>query len=188
MNTQSKSHRTIRSLCEGALMIALAEILSILHLPSLPQGGSVELAMLPIFIFCTRWGVGPGLLVGSAHGFIQMMMEGGIAIGWQSIVGDFLLAYLVLGFAGLFWKMKKGYYVGVFAGCLLRFLVHYVVGATIWAEYMPPVFFSMTMTTPWIYSALYNGVYMVPDCILCLLIGWLLMKTPAQKYLKPLNS
>ncbi len=188
MNTQSKSHQTVRSLCEGAILIALAEILSFIPLYKLPWGGAIDLAMVPIFVFCARWGFGPGLLVSAAHAILQTLFEGGIAIGWQSIIGDFLLAYLVLGIAGCFWKMKNGYFVGVFVGCLVRFLVHYVVGATIWAEYMPPVFFSMTMTTPWIYSALYNGVYMVPDCILCLLIGWLLMKTPAKKYLMPYSE
>ena len=42
----------------------------------------------------------------------------------------------------------------------------------------------MTMTTPWVYSALYNGFYMVIDCVAVLLIGWLLSKTPAKQYLK----
>lgn len=151
----------------------------------MPWGGSVDLAMLPIFVFCARWGFGPGMLVATAHALIQMMIEGGIAIGWQSIIGDFLLAYMVLGVAGLFYKMKGGFYIGTVVGCVLRFLVHYVVGATIWAASMPETFFGMTMTTPWFYSALYNGVYMLPDCLIILLVGFLLMKTPAKKYLQP---
>ena len=185
MNTTIKNRQAVRSLCEGAIMIALAEILSFIPLYKMPWGGAIDLAMLPVFVFCARWGFGPGMLVSVAHAILQTLFEGGIAIGWQSIVGDFLLAYSVLGIAGLFRKVKGGYYFGTLIGCTARFLVLYVVGATIWAEYMPEVFFSMTMTTPWIYSALYNGAYMVPDCILCLLVGWLLMKTPAKKYLIP---
>lgn len=177
--------RTLRALTEGAVLIALAEILSFLPLYKMPWGGSVDLAMLPIFVFCARWGFGPGMLVATAHALIQMMIEGGIAIGWQSIIGDFLLAYMVLGVAGLFYKMKGGFYIGTVVGCVLRFLVHYVVGATIWAASMPETFFGMTMTTPWFYSALYNGVYMLPDCLIILLVGFLLMKTPAKKYLQP---
>lgn len=64
-----------------------------------------------------------------------------------------------------------------------RFLVHYVVGATIWAEYMPETFFNMTMTTPWIYFALYNAAYMLTDMVVILVIGAILMKTPAKKYI-----
>ena len=179
----TNSHTRVRMLTEGAVMIAVAEVLSFLPLYKMPWGGSVDLAMLPIILFCVRWGLGPGLVASFAHALLQTLFEGGIAIGWQSIIGDFLLAYTVLGVAGLFWKCRGGFYWGTLVGCAARFLVHYVVGATIWAEYMPETFFSMTMTTPWIYSALYNAAYMLPDMVVILVIGLILMKTPAAKYL-----
>ena len=185
MKQTTQSRTAIRSLCEGALMIGLATILSFLPLYRMPWGGSVDLAMLPVFLFCFKWGFGPGLLISVAHAILQTLFEGGIAIGWESIIGDFLVAYTVLGFAGLFHRMKGGFYWGTLVGCSLRFLVHYVVGATIWAAYMPEEFFGMTMTTPWLYSALYNGVYMVIDCILVLFVGFLLMQTPVKKFLQP---
>ena len=185
MKTTQQSKAAIATMCEGALMIAMAEILSFITLYKLPWGGSIDLAMLPIFLFCYKWGFGPGMIVSTAHAILQTLFEGGIAIGWQSIIGDFLLAYMVLGTAGLFSRIRGGYYWGAAFGCIVRFGVHYVVGATIWAAYMPPEFFGMTMTSPWLYSALYNGAYMIPNCILVLLVGWLLMKTPAKTYLIP---
>lgn len=173
-------HYRLRTLTEGAILIALAEILSLLPFYRFPWGGSIDLAMLPIIVICVRWGFGPGMLVSVTHAIFQTLFEGGIAIGWQSIVGDFLLAYTVLGVAGLF----RGKFVpATVVSCTLRFLVHYVVGATVWAEYMPEEFFGMTMTTPWIYSALYNGAYMLPDMVMVLIAGLLLLKTPARKYL-----
>ena len=173
-------NKRLRILTEGAILMALAEILSFLPFYKLPWGGSIDLAMLPVIIACVRWGFGPGMLVSTAHALLQTLFEGGIAIGWQSIIGDFLLAYMVLGLAGLF----RGKFVpATLVACAARFLVHYVVGATVWAEYMPETFFSMTMTTPWVYSALYNGAYMLPDMILVLIAGLLLMKTPAKKFL-----
>lgn len=39
------------------------------------------------------------------------------------------------------------------------------------------------MTSPWFYSALYNGSYMVLDCALVLLVGWILWK-PMGKYIR----
>lgn len=177
----TKKRNPLLALAEGAILIALAEILSFLPLYKLPWGGSIDLAMLPILIFCCRWGFGPGMLVSCAHAVLQTLFEGGIAIGWQSIVGDFLLAYAVLGLAGIF---KGKFYLGATVACSARFLVHYVVGATIWAEYMPETFFGMTMTTPWFYSALYNGAYMLPDLVLVLAAYLLLSKTPLSKYLK----
>ena len=175
-----KTNGKIRALTEGAVMIALAEILSFLPLYKLPWGGSIDLAMLPVILYAVRWGFGPGMVMSFAHGLLQMLFEGGIAIGWQSILGDYLVAYAVLGVAGLF---RGKFAIGTVVACLLRFAVHYVVGATVWAEYMPEVFLGLPMVNPWVYSALYNGAYMLPDLVMVLFAGLLLMKTPVRKYL-----
>ena len=181
MKNKTTTHRTLRALCEGAILIALAEILSFLPLYKLPWGGSIDFAMLPVLLFCARWGFGPGMLVSCAHALLQTLFEGGIALGWESILGDFLIAYAVLGVAGAF----RGKFVpGAIVACVLRFLVHYVVGATIWAAYMPEEFFGLTMTTPWFYSALYNGAYMLPDLVLILVVYFLLQKTPLSPYFR----
>lgn len=181
--SQSKSHLKLRALCEGAIFVALSFVLSLLPVGKMPQGGSFDLAMLPLLVFCVRWGFGPAMLASTVYGILQMFAEGGIAIGWQSIIGDFIVAYAVLGVAGLFSKNKYGFFIGTVVACCARFLVHYVVGATVWAEYMPETFFNMTMTSPWIYSALYNGSYMLVDMVIILVIGALLWK-PLGKYLR----
>ena len=176
-----KTKLTIRTLTEGAILIAAAQVLSAIKLWEMPWGGSVCLSMLPIFLFACRWGIGPGLMSGFVLGVLQFMFDGGIALGWQSIIGDYLAAFTVLGIAGLFRGRDSSIYLGTVAGSTARFLVHYVVGATIWAEYMPETFFGMTMTTPWFYSLLYNGCYMVLDLILCLVVFALLDK-PMKPY------
>lgn len=174
-------HYRLRILTEGAILIALAEILSFLPLYKFPWGGSIDLAMLPVILFCVRWGFGPGMIACCAHAVMQTLFEGGIALGWESILGDFLIAYAVLGVAGLF---KGKFAIAATVSCIARFLVHYVVGATIWAEYMPETFFSMTMTTPWFYSALYNGAYMLPDLLMILVVYLLLSRTPLAPYFR----
>ena len=178
----SKSHLKLRALTEGAVMVALAQILGYIKLFSLPNGGSITLNMLPIFIFCARWGFGAGMLASFSLSLLQLLLDGAYAWGWQSIIGDYILGYTVLGIAGLFSKSKNSLLWGTLSGGLARFLVAYVVGATIWGEYMPESFFGMTMTTPWIYSALYNASYLVPCIVLCLLLG-LLLKKPLAAYI-----
>ncbi|MBS1418775.1 MAG: proton-coupled thiamine transporter YuaJ [Clostridia bacterium] len=179
----NKSHLKLRALCEGAIFVALAQVVSYLKFFELPNGGSITLGMLPIFLFCARWGFGPGLLASITYSLLQLLLDGAYAWGWQSMIGDYILAFSVLGVAGLFHKQKYGFFTGTVAGCAARFLVAYLVGATVWAEYMPERFFGMTMTTPWFYSALYNGSYMLIDMILCLAVGALLWK-PLGKYIR----
>ena len=172
----------LRRLCEGAIMVASAQILSYIKLWEMPWGGSIVLAMVPIILFSVRWGLGSGLLAGFVFGVLQFMFDGGFAIGWQSIIGDYLLAFTVLGLAGLMKGKKLGVFWGTLIGGVARFLVHYVVGATIWAAYMPDTFFGMTMTSPWIYSLLYNIAYMGPNIIITLVIFGLLY-VPMKKYM-----
>lgn len=179
----NKSHLKLRALCEGAIFVALAQVVSYLKFFELPNGGSITLGMLPIFLFCARWGFGPGLLASITYSLLQLLLDGAYAWGWQSMIGDYILAFSVLGVAGLFHKQKYGFFTGTVAGCAARFLVAYLVGATVWAEYMPERFFGMTMTTPWFYSALYNGSYMLIDMILCLAVGALLWR-PLGKYIR----
>ena len=181
MKNQTNQHKAVLMLCEGAVMVVLAQILGYLKLWEMPWGGSICLSMLPIFFYACRWGVGPGLMSGFVLGVLQFMYDGGFALGWQSIIGDYLVAFTVLGVAGLFRGKPSSIFWGTAVGSLARFLVHYVVGATIWAEYMPEEFFGMTMTTPWFYSLLYNGFYMVIDMVLCMVVFALLLK-PMRKY------
>ena len=178
-----KSHMRVRALCEGAVLVAVAQILSYLKLWEMPWGGSIVLSMVPLVLYAVRWGLGAGLLNGFLFGVLQFMFDGGFAIGWESIIGDYLLAFAVMGFAGLFKGKKNGIYWGSLLGTFLRFLVHYVTGATLWAEYMPDEFFGMTMTSPWIYSALYNGSFLLLSLVLTLVVVAILQK-PLGKYLR----
>ena len=183
MESRPRAGRTrVRMLCEGALLVAAAQILSYVKFLELPNGGSLTPAMFPVLLFAVRWGWKDGLLGGLVLGILQFMFDGGFALGWQSILGDYLLAFTALGLAGVFRGRRWGIFAGTVLGCAGRFLVHYVVGATIWAWYMPGEFLSMTMTSPWFYSLLYNGVYMLPNMALALVIGALLYR-PMGRYL-----
>ena len=177
-----QKHRTILCLCEGAILLALAQVLGYLKFWRMPWGGSVTLCMVPVLLYAVRWGLGPGLGVGFLLGCLQFLLDGGFVIGWQSILGDYVFSYLVLGFAGLFRGRKNGCIWGTLTGCALRWTVLFITGAVVWGEYMPDVFFGLTMTSPWLYSALYQTAYMVPNTALCLLVFALLSRY-MKKYL-----
>ena len=178
-----RNNLKLRALTEGAIFVALAVVVGKLKLFELPQGGSINLAMLPVFFYCARWGFKSGMLACFVYSLLKLSFDGAYAWGWQSIVGDYIVAFTVLGLAGLFSRQYYGFFAGTVVGALARFLVHYVVGATVWAEYMPETFFGMTMHSPWFYSLLYNGSFILVDMILCLVIGWLIWK-PLGKYIR----
>ena len=172
----------VRALTEGAIMVALATALSYLKLFELPQGGSVCIGMLPIFLYCARWGWKDGFLASFAYGLLQLIFDGAYAWGPWSMLLDYLLAFAVLGVAGFFWKMKGGIFAGTVVGCMLRFIVHFISGITIYKIYEPVELFNQIYTNPYLYSAAYNGSYVAIDMVLCLVIFAVLYK-PLKKYI-----
>ena len=175
-------HSRIRMICEAAVLMALAQILSYIKLYEFPNGGSIDCAMVPIILFAVRYGAGWGTGVGLVYGAMQYFFANGISIDWTTIICDYFLAYALLGLgAGLFHGQKYGVYAGTLCGGALRFLAHLAVGAIVWGQWMTDEFLGMTMTNPWFYSLLYNGSYMLPDIVICCVIFALLYR-PLKKY------
>ena len=163
-------------------IIAMAEILSFIKLYEFPNGGSVTLEMLPIILFAVRYGCGWGAGAGFVFGTVIYLIGNKFSIDWITIICDYFLAFTALGFgAGLLARRKWSVFYGTVIGGVLRFLAHYIIGAVVWGKYMPDEFFGMTMTSPWFYSLLYNGSYMLPSIILCLVVFAALYK-PLKKY------
>ena len=179
----STSPSRIRHIVEGALMLALATILGYMYLYRLPQGGSFDLALVPIFLYCLRWG--PKWSFGACfiHGLLQYFLCGGIAISWQSMFLDYLLAETLLGFCGFAAGKRGGWIWGVVLGTFGRFLSLLLSGALIWHMYMPEVFLGLPMVNPWIYSALYNGLLCVVVMMLDLVVLGLFRASPKLRRL-----
>ena len=182
MANTNRSHLRVRTLCEGAIMVALAQALSYLKFMQLPNGGSLTPAIFPIVFFALRWGLGQGLLAGFAFGLLQLIFDGAYAWGWQSMLLDYLVAFTPLGLAGLFRGKAWGIFPGTALGCAVRFLVHFISGITIYKIYEPTELFNSTFTNPYLYSAVYNGSYVFIDMALCLVITALIYK-PLKKYI-----
>lgn len=183
--TTNKSHLRIRALCEGAILLALAIVLNLVSKPifaNMVNGGSVSLAMFPILLYAHRWGLGRGLLIGFAYGLLDMLLDGGYAWGWQSILLDYLVAYTALGLGGLFRGKAWGIFPCVAVGCLGRFAVHYFSGITIYKILVPTEVDGFgVFNNPHLYSLVYNGVYMIPNMIIAMVIAAILF-VPMKKY------
>lgn len=166
---------TTKMLVEAGIMIALAQILSYIKVYEAPYGGSVTAgSMIPIMLYALHWGVGPGLLAGTVYGLLQFILGPKYSFHILCILLDYLVAFGVLGLAGLSRKTFTGSMVGVFIAVFGRFISHVLSGVTIWASYAPEG------TNPWVYSILYNGSYLLPELIISLVLIMILYK-PLKK-------
>ncbi|MBO0961298.1 energy-coupled thiamine transporter ThiT [Neobacillus sp. MM2021_6] len=177
---------------EVAVFSALAFLLDmaaeLLSLKIWPQGGSVSIAMVPIFLMAYRWGIKGGLLTGFLLGVLQVVLGfGKIYFVVQGLL-DYFIAFTVVGLAGIFaGQIRKSLHngdkgkwisyvvLGAFIGSLLRYLCHVIAGAVFFGEYAPkgqPVV---------IYSLLYNGTYMLPSFIISAIIIILVISAMPKK-------
>ena len=178
----TNSHLRIRALCEGAIMVALAFVLSFVKLYELPNGGSLTPAMFPILLFAVRWGLGKGLMAGFVFGLLQLMYDSAYAWGWQSMLLDYLLAFTPLGLAGLFKGKSWGIFPGTVIGCIGRFIVHYISGVTIYRIYEPTEIPGIgVFDDAVLYSIVYNGSYMLPNMLLALAIA-IVLYVPMKRF------
>ena len=180
-------------LAEGAAMVALATVLSIIRVFKLPWGGSITLlSMLPIVLFSIRRGVKMGLVVSFVYALVQFgqgILDG--LFGWgltagmliACIVLDYLAAFTVLGLAGL-WRIKglPGWLAVILLAVGLRFICHFLSGVVIWGSF-GELWSGFSTDNTWLYSFLYNGCYMLPEMIFTMIGAVALLKAPQTKRL-----
>ena len=211
-----------QALATSAVMIALATALSlicaVIPFLNLPFGGGFTIAaMLPIvivsYIYGTWWGLGTAL----AYSLIQLALGAftgggyvislftvgddnfmGIGAGIAIVLIDYIIAYTLLGFGGIF-RNCKNKTVGLVAGTAfalsLRYLAHIISGAVffgVWAEWFfsqegfysigASILDAFSGTGLYIvYSIFYNGLYMIPEIIITSLVAVIISRIPQIK-------
>ncbi len=194
-----KEKFSVRVLAEIAIFAAIGFALDALQSGIFKgvwvNGGSVGIAMIPVFIIAYRRGLIPGLLCGLVLSLVQML--GGIyvlpaatfdnkfmqAMGpFIQVMLDYVLAYFVVGFAGAFAGLykkaesNKMKYVwiscGVVLGGLLKYACH-VASGYFWLD--DSINFWGVNGGTMIYSFVYN-LYAVFNVIICLPLMILIAK------------
>ena len=206
------------------MMLALATVLAVVcaYIPflNLPFGGGFTIAsMLPIVIVAYMYGTKWGLFTSACYAMIQILLSltqgaGGTVMalfmpasddfmgygkGILIILIDYLIAYIVLGFGGIFRnkiKNKTGALVlGVVVALSLRYLAHIVSGYIFygaWAEWFfsQEGFYSIGSfildsfggnMLSIVYSVFYNGLYMIPEIIITSIAAAVVASIPQIK-------
>lgn len=207
---------TTQIVVESALMIAVATVLNVVcsFIPflNLPFGGGFTIcSMLPIVLIAYRNGTKWGLLSGFIYALIQMLLgfrtvsafflpdSDSYMVLWKAItvcVIDYIIAYTVLGFGGIFRNKIKSPAAGLCLGSIvaigLRYIAHIVSGYIFfgsWAEWFftQEGFYAIggkILDTfsgeglALVYSVFYNGLYMVPEIIITAVVALVIGNIP----------
>ena len=133
--------KPVYKLTVSAVFVALATVLSFIKVIKMPLGGSVTLlSMLPVVMisvmFGLKWGFGSAFVYALgqlALGLPEVLTWGltpAMLIG--TIMFDYIIAFTVLGIAGIFAdKGYKGICGGVALAVFLRFVSHFISGYVI---------------------------------------------------------
>ncbi len=154
----------------GALMLALAIVLSFMGL-KMPFGGRMTLAsMVPIIFISYIYDVKWALLISFAYSLLQMVCDfspppvQNFSSFFAVCMLDYILAFTILGLAGAISSpiknVKLRYLAGTVTVVVLRFICHLISGILIWSCYAPEG------QSPLVYSILYNGGYMSGELII----------------------
>jgi len=150
----------------------------------MPYGGSVTLgSMVPVLWLSMRRGVYAGLIAGAIFGILAIPIDiallpySPIATPLQAVL-EYPVAFAVLGLAGIFHKKTVAFTIaGVAISVFIKFLVHYFVGVFIWYYvYEFPAF------GQYLYPAVYNGLFLVPEFIISAIIITILVKKRTLEY------
>jgi thiamine transporter len=163
--SNSKKYFSTKILAEIVIFVSLATILSFFKIFSLPQSGSVTLAsMVPILWLALRRGPKVGLFGATLYGVVQFAVDPYVYNPVQVLL-DYPVAFGALGVAGFF---QKRFYVGVNLGIFGRFVAHFLSGIIFFASFAPE---GMNVL---LYSAIYNGSYLLVELVISLYIIYIL--------------
>ncbi|HEY8443397.1 MAG TPA: energy-coupled thiamine transporter ThiT [Clostridia bacterium] len=167
----SKIPFTTKELAFAAVCLALSYALSFIKFFSMPQGGSVTPASaLPLLIFAYFFGWKKGLIVGFVYSLLQIMQKPELYHPVQVLL-DYPLAYTAIFVAGFFRPLgKPGFYIGITAYGILRYIFHVISGAVFFGAY------AWEGWGAWPYSLVYNTTTLV-EMAVTLLIGVLLFSS-----------
>lgn len=186
-----KNTKTL-NLVEGAIMVALAVVLSFVKFKFLPYGGSITLvSMLPIMVYSIRHGIAWGMLTSVVYAMIQMFLDIGEVSSWglsvTMFIGclafDYIIAFSVLGLAGMFKNKGVGGAIsGMIIVMLLRYISHIISGVVIFKS-AGAIWDGLDIQNSLLYSMAYNATYMLPEIVFSIIVVVVLFSVPQTKKL-----
>ncbi len=171
-----------KHIAAAGIAIGLSFALSYAKISPLPYGGSITLAsFVPVLIYAYVYGIVDGLLAGTIFGLLNFVSSPYILTPFTFIL-DYLLAFASIGIMGVAKKLTKKQTFNVVIGTVLvfftRFLFHlisgiiYFIDDSVWVD-LP----DWAMANAFVYSLIYQLVYIPADCAIAAIVMYILAKT-----------
>ena len=149
----------------AALYVVLKYVGNMIPFLQMPQGGSIQLELIAVFVASWHlgWKKGTGVallswlltfILGSGRWFLNPMQY----------ALDYFIPLIVIGMSSLFGK--KNYPAGIIAGMILRYISNVLSGVYYW----PPKDSVAGSKAAWVFSLNYNLWYTLATCIVCLVV------------------
>lgn len=170
----------------AGICAAMSFTLALIKVSPVQYGGSITLAsFVPILIYAYVFGVGEGLVIGLVHGLLNFI-ESPFILTPATFIFDYLLAFMSVGVMGFFGKMKRKnraclpLVLGGICVFSIRFFAHLFSGMIFFMQ--DAIWVSLpewAMGNAFIYSFIYQCVYIPADAILAILVLIALCKSGA---------
>ena len=161
-----------RDLVYIAMYVALAVVLNVFKemIPfiNMPNGGSINIALIPIAIASFHLGWKKGVVIAFLWWLITFMMGyNNYFLNPVQYLLDYLIPYLALGFAGIFYKKNNLFTMelGITITMLINTFSVIISGVYFWAEGM-----AAGSWPAWLFSLQYNLTYSIPTLVLLLIV------------------
>ncbi len=153
-----------------ALSVVLQYVSGLIPFLQMPQGGNIDLSVIPIFMASYQFGYKTGILTGLTCWLISFVL--GISGTWFLTIPQYMCDYLIpiciLGLASLFPKIGKlnNIYTGITFTMLIKYLSHVLAGVYWW---FPETTYAGSWES-WAYSLTYNLYYNLATYIVAIII------------------
>ena len=168
----------------AGICVASSFVLALIKFKPVQYGGSITLASFaPVLLYAYVYGAPNGFMVGLIHGLLNFI-ESPYILTPATFILDYLLAFASIGIMGFFGKMhrKENAALPLVLGCIcvftVRFLAHLCSGmifflqGAVWVT-LP----GWAMSNAFIYSLIYQCVYIPADAFIATMVLVILAKT-----------
>lgn len=172
---------TSRLITHISMAVSMCVILEFFKFFQLPFGGSATLAgMLPIILISIIYGPTIGMFTGFVYGILNFVIGPSYILHPIQVLFDYTLPFMAIGLSGFF---KNNKYLAIGIGFLGRFVFHYIAGVIFWGSYAAE--FNLA---PAIYSLIYNGSFILANCLICMAVCSVINLKNLTKQLSPYIS